>query len=149
MASNLFSAIFRLDSKPAASPPNFPYTIKTNPYRCKRPWPPDFSQLSQRHQFLLERRFRRRSKLKWARPTWNKAVKITQWGTILFVCVYGVFFLDVQQARGDGHMAADRNGTVFDGARQWYAEQMRSFRGQRDAGPATVPAEARRGRDEG
>lgn len=54
----------------------------SNPYKAKRPWPPNFSQLSQKHQFQLERRYRRRAKLKWARPGWMKFTKVAQWGTI-------------------------------------------------------------------
>ncbi|KFX87297.1 hypothetical protein V495_03531 [Pseudogymnoascus sp. VKM F-4514 (FW-929)] len=74
-----------------------PAYIDTNVYRAKRLWPPDFEKLSTKHQFRLERRYRRRSKLKWARPTWTKAVKITQLSTIVFVAVYGVLFADWKQ----------------------------------------------------
>lgn len=59
------------------------YDINSNPYRAKKTWPPVFSELNSRHQFRLERRYRRRSKLKWARPTWNKWVKVTQLGSIV------------------------------------------------------------------
>ena len=52
-----------------------------NPYKAQKEWPPDFSKLHPKHQFRLERRYRRRSKLKWARPRWTKAVKLTAWGT--------------------------------------------------------------------
>lgn len=58
-----------------------PY-IYRNQYKAKRTWPPDFSKLSPRHQFRLERRYRRRTKLKWARPRWTKAVKITQLASV-------------------------------------------------------------------
>jgi hypothetical protein len=54
-----------------------------NPYRAKRLWPPDYSKLSPKKKFSLERRYRRRAKLKWARPGWTKAVKLTQLGTIV------------------------------------------------------------------
>ena len=79
---------------PSISTSTFPYTWETNPYSCKRTWPPDFTKLSQKHQFRLERRYRRRAKLKWARPTWTKAVKLAQWGSILFVAVYGILFME-------------------------------------------------------
>ncbi|RQM04975.1 hypothetical protein DH86_00003707, partial [Scytalidium sp. 3C] len=63
-----------------------------NQYKAKRTWPPDFSKLSPRHQFRLERRYRRRTKLKWARPRWTKAVKITQLASV--TSVYGVLFME-------------------------------------------------------
>ncbi|RDW75759.1 hypothetical protein BP5796_06580 [Coleophoma crateriformis] len=71
--------------------------VYSSPYKAKRLWPPDFSKLSPKHQFRLERRYKRRAKLKWARPRWTKAVKIVQMSSILFVAVYGVLFLDWNQ----------------------------------------------------
>ena len=59
-----------------------PSYAETNPYRAKRLWPPDFKTLSPKDQFKLERRYRRRSKLAWARPQWTKFTKIAQLGTI-------------------------------------------------------------------
>ena len=59
-----------------------PYKSFLNPYKAKKTWPPDFSQLSQKHQFQLERRYRRRAKLAWARPRWTKLVKLVTWTTI-------------------------------------------------------------------
>ena len=99
MASGIFSSLFRKAPQVPASSPSFPFTIEDNPYRCKREWPPDFSKLSERHQFRLERRYKRRSKLKWARPAWTKAVKLTQWGSIVFVLTYGVLFLEMQDGQ--------------------------------------------------
>ncbi|KFY21818.1 hypothetical protein V493_07088 [Pseudogymnoascus sp. VKM F-4281 (FW-2241)] len=74
-----------------------PAYIDTNVFKAKRLWPPDFEKLSTKHQFRLERRYRRRSKLKWARPRWTKAVKIAQLSSIVFVAVYGVLFADFKQ----------------------------------------------------
>lgn len=90
-----------------------PSYVETNPYRAKRLWPPDFKTLSPKEQFKLERRYRRRSKLAWARPKWTKFTKIAQLGTIsceyyratkkvhaltrLVVVVWGVLFADWQQ----------------------------------------------------
>ncbi|TKA32781.1 hypothetical protein B0A50_01006 [Salinomyces thailandicus] len=121
MASTIFGSLFRRASPAPANPIHFRYTAETNPFRAKRHWPPDFSKLSQKHQFRLERRFRRRTKLKWARPTWMKVTKLTQWGSILFVCVYGTLFLDM----GEGE-------TAFDGVRRWYAEQLGSIQASRE-----------------
>ncbi|CAD0092904.1 unnamed protein product, partial [Aureobasidium mustum] len=66
----------------AAALPKFDFA--RNPYKAKRTWPPDFAKLSQKHQFRLERRYRRRAKLKWARPTWTKFVKLSTWATISY-----------------------------------------------------------------
>ncbi|OQO08456.1 hypothetical protein B0A48_06326 [Cryoendolithus antarcticus] len=93
--------------------PNFPYTWQSNPYTSKRTWPPHFDSLSPKHRFSLERRYRRRAKLKWARPTWTKGVKLAQWGSILFVTVYGVLFMEGPEGQKG----------VFSGIRKWYGEQ--------------------------
>ncbi|KAH8687395.1 hypothetical protein BGZ60DRAFT_364279 [Tricladium varicosporioides] len=63
-------------------PQKVPY-IYSNPYKAKRLWPPDFQKIDRKHQFRLERRYRRRAKLKWARPRWTKAVKLVQLGSIV------------------------------------------------------------------
>ncbi|KAM3087413.1 hypothetical protein ACMFMG_001504 [Clarireedia jacksonii] len=84
------------------------FDIYANPYKAKRLWPPDFAKLSQKHQFRLERRYKRRAKLKWARPRWTKGVKIVQLGAITFVVVYGVLFADWNKG-----LASQR--TPFDG----------------------------------
>lgn len=52
----------------------------------------------------------------------------------MFVCVYGVFYLDVHEATGRGERKHEERKTVFDGARKWYAKQMEGFRGQRERG---------------
>ncbi|KAF1350214.1 hypothetical protein BDV97DRAFT_398987 [Delphinella strobiligena] len=86
-----------------------PYKPYLNPYKAKKLWPPDFTQLSQKHQFRLERRYRRRAKLAWARPRWTKIVKLATWGSIAVVVVYGILF-----------MPTSENGSIFDGMRVWY-----------------------------
>ncbi|KAL1303838.1 hypothetical protein AAFC00_000295 [Neodothiora populina] len=86
-----------------------PYKAYLNPYKAKRLWPPDFSQLSQKHQFRLERRYRRRAKLKWARPQWTKFVKLVTWASIAVVGVYGVLFMETPGTT-----------SIFDGIRGVY-----------------------------
>lgn len=120
MASGIFSSLFGRSRQPPEFPPRFPYDIKNNPYQCKRPWPPNFEQLSQKHQFRLERRYRRRTKLKWARPVWKKWTTLAQWGSIVGVLVYGVLYLEVDDARG--------GRTVFDGIRSWWGDATSSPR---------------------
>lgn len=53
-----------------------------SPYKPKRQWPPDMSKLSPKHQFRLERKYRRRAALKYARPKFIKTVTLVQWGVI-------------------------------------------------------------------
>lgn len=65
-----------LRSQHAAAPT---FTAETNPYKAKHPWPPEFANLSEKHQFRLERRYKRRAKLKWARPRLMVATKLAQW----------------------------------------------------------------------
>ncbi|KAK4952228.1 hypothetical protein LTR66_013798, partial [Elasticomyces elasticus] len=67
----------------ATAPKPVPFNIHTNPYKAKRVWPPDFSKLSHKHQFRIERRYRRRAKLKWARPRWTKFVKLATWASMI------------------------------------------------------------------
>lgn len=126
MAISIFSNLFR--TSPTSPPPEpFPYPLENNPYRAKRHWPPDFSQLSDKHQFRLERRYRRRTKLKWARPRWTKGVKLAQWGSILFVAVYGIGYLQVDRVDVEGEK---RVRTVFDGVREWMGKQMGDIEGR-------------------
>ncbi|KAL5048897.1 hypothetical protein BDW71DRAFT_205128 [Aspergillus fruticulosus] len=69
-------------------------------YPPKRQWPPDMSKLSTKHQFRLERKYRRRAALKYARPKWTKATKIVQWGTIGFVLIYALLFMEWDERGG-------------------------------------------------
>ncbi|EON64720.1 hypothetical protein W97_03953 [Coniosporium apollinis CBS 100218] len=81
----------------AAEAPRPAFNIHANPYKAQKIWPPDFAKLSQKHQFRLERRYRRRAKLKWARPRWTKMVKLAQLGSVISLAVvlgYGILFMD-------------------------------------------------------
>ncbi|GAB7350191.1 hypothetical protein MBLNU459_g0853t1 [Dothideomycetes sp. NU459] len=100
------------------------FDINKNPFKAKRHWPPDFDQLSQKHQFRLERRYRRRAKLAWARPRWTKFVKLATWGSIAFVVVYGVLFMDT-----------DERGSPFDSIRDWYMRTTGDVFARRPARP--------------
>ncbi|KAL8967316.1 MAG: hypothetical protein Q9197_005494 [Variospora fuerteventurae] len=73
---------------------SLPRTVRYNPYKARKPWPPDFAKLDPKYQFRLERRYRRRTKLKWARPGWVKGVKLAQWGICIFVFGYGMLTMD-------------------------------------------------------
>ncbi|KAJ9487664.1 hypothetical protein VN97_g5637 [Penicillium thymicola] len=52
------------------------------------------SKLSPKHQFRLERKYRRRAALKYARPKFMKAVTLAQWVVIGFVIIYSVLFME-------------------------------------------------------
>ncbi|KAJ5595265.1 uncharacterized protein N7459_001473 [Penicillium hispanicum] len=78
-----------------------------SPYKPKRQWPPDMSKLSPKHQFRLERKYRRRAALKYARPKFVKTVTLAQWAIIGFVAIYAVLFMDW-----------DTKDTPFDGIRE-------------------------------
>jgi hypothetical protein len=105
---NMLPSLIRRSAQQA--PQVIPYNVHLNPYRAKRLWPPDFAKLSPKQQFRLERKYKRRAKLKWARPRWTKFTKIVQMSAITCMCplagirntdlyrivtlVYGVLFMD-------------------------------------------------------
>ncbi|KAI0395637.1 hypothetical protein F5Y17DRAFT_182222 [Xylariaceae sp. FL0594] len=63
-------------------------------YKPKKVWPPDFKNLSRMEQFRLEKKYKRRVKLATARPRWDKFVRLAQLGSVSFVLVYSVLFMD-------------------------------------------------------
>lgn len=65
----------------AVKAPSTPITVKNNPYKVQRQWPPDFTKLHPKFQFRLERRYRRRAKMKYQRPGWIRGVKLATWGS--------------------------------------------------------------------
>ncbi|KAL4962809.1 uncharacterized protein BDV14DRAFT_177660 [Aspergillus stella-maris] len=102
---------FRLSSENKHQPapetePEFPFEHTPSeggyysPYKPKRQWPPDMSKLSPKHQFRLERKYRRRAALKYARPKWVKATKLVQWGAIGFVLIYALLFMEWDERGG-------------------------------------------------
>ncbi|CEO60288.1 hypothetical protein PMG11_04922 [Penicillium brasilianum] len=100
------SSPFRLSSdKP--EPYQNPNDEYYSPYKPKRQWPPDMSKLSPKHQFRLERKYRRRAALKYARPKFIKTVTLAQWVIIGFVVIYAVLFMNW-----------DTKDTPFDGIRE-------------------------------
>ncbi|KAL4865854.1 hypothetical protein BDV12DRAFT_173808 [Aspergillus spectabilis] len=113
--TSLTTSPFRLSSTPSQSsqpqtpsespfPPEEPLKEGEyySPYLPKRTWPPDLSKLSPKHQFRLERKYRRRAALKYARPKWTKATKLAQWGGIGFVLLYALLFMEWDERGGKG-----------------------------------------------
>jgi len=77
-AQTMLPTLSRWSAPPSSEPPSFDF--ERNPYKAKRIWPPDFDKLSEKHQFRLERRYKRRAQLKWARPNWMIGTKLAQYG---------------------------------------------------------------------
>ncbi|KAF2090273.1 hypothetical protein K490DRAFT_35995 [Saccharata proteae CBS 121410] len=75
--------MLRTLARRAAEPSKETLNAYNNPYRAKRLWPPDLSKLSPKHQFRLERKYKRRSALRYQRPGWIKGVKLVQYGTMI------------------------------------------------------------------
>ncbi|KIW63373.1 hypothetical protein PV04_10222 [Phialophora macrospora] len=100
--------------KPAATYTPAHFRVTNNPYRARKRWPPDFRTLDPKQQFHFEKTYRRRAALKWARPRWNKGVKLVQQTLITFTIVYFVFICEP----GNGM------GTPFDGFRVWFFEKL-------------------------
>ncbi|PYI06423.1 hypothetical protein BO78DRAFT_343343, partial [Aspergillus sclerotiicarbonarius CBS 121057] len=105
LTSNNPSSSHSHETPPEYTNPNEYYS----PYKPKRQWPPDMSKLSPKHQFRLERKYRRRAALKYARPKWTKATKLVQWGAIGFVLVYAMLFMEW-----------DERGSPFDEIRRTF-----------------------------
>ncbi|POS84086.1 hypothetical protein EPUL_004106 [Erysiphe pulchra] len=103
----MFSSMIRRAAKNSVTP------VHNKIYRSKTIWPPDFSKLDAKQQFRYERKFKRRSKLKWLRPRWVKGVKIAQFTSIVFVLVYGVLFMDLSTEGSPRHRP-------FAGVRNWF-----------------------------
>ncbi|KAJ5650801.1 uncharacterized protein N7484_004524 [Penicillium longicatenatum] len=102
-----YSSPFRLSTDKHATLSEFPEDDPYSQYPPKRQWPPDMSKLSPKHQFRLERKYRRRAALKYARPKFIKMVTLAQWIIIGFVAVYAILFMNW-----------DTKGTPFDGIRE-------------------------------
>ncbi|PWW74695.1 hypothetical protein C7212DRAFT_327685 [Tuber magnatum] len=86
-------------------------------YKAKKPWPPDFSLLSRKHQFRLERRYRRRAKLKFARPRLQKTVKLAQGVIISSVVIWAAFINDW----------GERGNKTVQPLRNWVSDLKKSF----------------------
>merc|ERR1711939_695112 len=82
-------------------------TYKPAPFRVNNN--PDSKQ-----QFHFEKTYRRRAALKWARPTWNKSIKILQQTLITFTIIYFVFICEPTHGQG----------TPFDGFRAWFFDKV-------------------------
>ncbi|KAL4921669.1 hypothetical protein BDW62DRAFT_174203 [Aspergillus aurantiobrunneus] len=118
--TNTNSPFRRSSSPPPPQPPTADPEVEIpanegeyySPYQPKRQWPPDMSKLSPKHQFRLERKYRRRAALKYARPKWNKATTLVQWGAIGFVLLYALLFMEWDE-KGGGSLIEDLRAYIF------------------------------------
>ncbi|GJD04304.1 hypothetical protein ColKHC_13129 [Colletotrichum higginsianum] len=71
-------------------------TVFNNPYRTKKVWPPNFTSLSPQSQLRFEKKYKRRLALVYARPRWNKAVKLAQLATVVGFLGWTFFFSELE-----------------------------------------------------
>ncbi|KAL9086837.1 MAG: hypothetical protein Q9159_003925 [Coniocarpon cinnabarinum] len=115
-------------SREAAQDASFNVT-STASYRAKNAWPPDFATLTPKYQLRLERRYKRRAQLKWARPRLMAWTRVAQWTAGIGIAVYGVFFMDW----GKELQSPDRTGSgPFEGARIWLKDAVEDLQGARE-----------------
>jgi hypothetical protein len=74
-----------------------PFTVYSNPYKARKAWPPNFDHLHPKHQFHYEKTYRRRMKLKYARPRFTMWTKLIQWTLIWGITIYWVFIMQMEQ----------------------------------------------------
>ncbi|GKT44681.1 uncharacterized protein ColSpa_04862 [Colletotrichum spaethianum] len=70
--------------------------VFNNPYRTKKVWPPNFTNLPPQSQLRFEKKYKRRLALVYARPRWNKAVKLAQLATVLGFLGWTFFFSELE-----------------------------------------------------
>ncbi|KAH0829560.1 hypothetical protein AYO21_12086 [Fonsecaea monophora] len=109
-----FLSLLGIAPKPSASYTPAPFRVTNNPYRARKKWPPDFRNLDPKQQFHFEKTYRRRAALKWARPRWNKAIKLLQQTLITATIIYFVFICEPSHGQG----------TPFDGFRIWFFDKL-------------------------
>ena len=117
-----------------------PFNGLTNPYRAKKRWPPNFEALSPRHKFHFEKTYRRRAKLKYTRPGWDRLVKLVRNGLVVAVIVYWVFWLEVEDFASIGGIVPGVKGQ--DGGDEGSEDKVRGA--SKDGSAIGTPAEGLR-----
>lgn len=107
------------DQTPPLAPP---FNVQSNPFRAQTRWPPDMQKLHPKQQFHFEKTYRRRAKLKWARPVWNRWTKVIRDSLIAMMLIYCVFI----------YVPDHGQGTPFDGLRVWFFNKMKKLIGLND-----------------
>ncbi|KAL0941399.1 uncharacterized protein CTRU02_204162 [Colletotrichum truncatum] len=72
------------------------FDVFSNPYRTKKVWPPDFTSLSPQAQLRFEKKYKRRLALVYARPRWDKAIKLIQLATVAGFLGWAFFFSEFE-----------------------------------------------------
>lgn len=83
----MFPTAFRRIAQ-AAKEPAKRLAIENNPYKTRKVWPPNFSELSPQQQLRFEKKYKRRIFLASHSPKWDKAVRVVR-----FVMVSGLQLL--------------------------------------------------------
>ena len=73
-----------------------PIDVINNPYRAKKQWPPDIRGLPAKQQLHYEKTYRRRAKLAYTRPAWNRKIKMLQHACTIIVVVWFIFIDDLR-----------------------------------------------------
>ncbi|PGG99973.1 hypothetical protein AJ80_09260 [Polytolypa hystricis UAMH7299] len=139
--SHLYSNPSRHSSTSQFTPETPEEEASVNPFKAKRIWPPDMSKLSEKQQFRLERKYRRRAKLKWARPVWSKWTKLVQWTLIGIVLIYTVLIMDLGQGKNPFDFIRVPIRSFF--SRAFSTQPRPTFQGKPTEQPGGKPEEAR------
>ncbi|KZL82531.1 hypothetical protein CI238_02810 [Colletotrichum incanum] len=132
----MFSTFVRRAAEAAGSK----LTVFNNPYRTKKVWPPDFTNLSPQSQLRFEKKYKRRLALVYARPRWNKAVKLAQLATVLGFLGYTFFFSELEFF-GKEYRPSEEIRKRFRGL-FGVLEADKRYARRRDAPEAPAPAES-------
>jgi hypothetical protein len=103
--------------------------VHNNPYKAHTSWPPEnIASLPAKQQFHYEKTYRRRAKLKWARPTWRRWTGIIRDTAILGVVVWTVLFME----------PPDGQRNPFVGVRRFVFGKVALLRGESEEGEERV-----------
>ncbi|MCJ1344288.1 hypothetical protein MMC31_002491 [Peltigera leucophlebia] len=93
---NVFKVLTRASEESPAT-----FAIENNPYKAQKEWPPDFTKLNPKYQLRFERRYRRRTKLKGTKPSWNRNLGLFAAGSELAAQPKG-FNVDTKRSANPG-----------------------------------------------
>ncbi|RDA93156.1 hypothetical protein CP533_3182, partial [Ophiocordyceps camponoti-saundersi (nom. inval.)] len=71
-------------------------TVIRNPYKAKKVWPPNFSELSCQQQLRFEKKLKRRLRLAHEKPRWDKAIKLIQFWAIVATIISFLLFSEFE-----------------------------------------------------
>ncbi|KYK55272.1 hypothetical protein DCS_07235 [Drechmeria coniospora] len=94
----MFPTLIRRLAQPAGNsvPKQVPLTAATNPYKARKVWPPNFTELNHQQQLRFEKKYKRRIYLASRSPRWEKGVKFAQLATITAAMVWLLFYSEFE-----------------------------------------------------